>query len=138
MEYEFCFEMYKLNRRIQTFQLTFQLLPTESQDSISVSIVIRLWAGQLWPDTSNWQRFFFVKTSFGSHPAFSWLGTKVLSVGIKWPGYETDLSPSPDVTIKTMWICTSIPLTSRCGCLINYRNIFHIFQHIECHKGQFC
>jgi hypothetical protein len=53
------FEMHKFNWRIQTFQLTFRHLPAESQDSISVSIVTRLWAGQLWSDTWHWQDIFF-------------------------------------------------------------------------------
>jgi hypothetical protein len=72
----------------------------------SISIVIRLWAGQSEAQfpigARDFTPFQNVQTSSGTNPAFPSVGTGVLS-GIKRPGQEADHPPSSSVKVKNEW-----------------------------------
>jgi hypothetical protein len=72
----------------------------------SVSIVTRLWAGRSEVQFPIRARDFTplknAQTSSGANPAFSSVGTVVLS-GIKQPGQEVDHPPSSSAKVKNGW-----------------------------------
>jgi hypothetical protein len=38
------------------------------------------------------------------------MGTRGFSLGVKWPGSETDHSPPTSTEVKKMWVYTSTPI----------------------------
>jgi hypothetical protein len=91
----------------------------------SVSIVTRLWAGQLGFD--SWQRQgFFVFTTASRlvlgpiQPPTQWVP------GVKWSGHEADHSPPSSAEVKNVQSHTSTPsyiLTT--WCLVKHRICLH-------------
>jgi hypothetical protein len=53
--------------------------------------------------------YFYVWAALGpTQTPIQWV-PGALSLGLKWPGHEADLSPPSSVEVKNAWSCTSTP-----------------------------
>jgi len=52
---------------------------------------------------------YHVQTNSGAHPASYPVGTRGLSLGLKWPGREANHSPQSSAEVRNAWRYTSTP-----------------------------
>jgi hypothetical protein len=84
-----------------------KLLVTVRSCVSSVAIVTRLWAGR--SGAGNFSLHHHVQNGSGAQPASYPVGTGGSFPGVKWLGYETDLSPPFSAKVKNACIYTSTP-----------------------------
>jgi hypothetical protein len=73
-----------------------------------------------------------IQTSSGAHPASYPVGTRVLSVGVQWPGYEANHSLPSSAEVKNAWSYISMPLyVCMVWYLVKQQGQFHLYLSIS-------
>jgi len=97
---------------------------------------IQLWAGQYgFQIMAGTRGFYFCRTaqtSSGSYPHSYSVGSRILTLGVKWPGHEVEHLPLSSAEVKSEWRYTSAPpiYTDRANFT---RTLWYLVQHIRLH-----
>jgi hypothetical protein len=112
-KFNLCHKSISNPKRCIKYIITFKSLRTEMETGSSVSIVIKLWAGQLGFDSWHRQEIshhsYCTQTRSGANSAPYPRGTGDFPLGVKQTGHEADCSPPSSAEINNEWSYTSTP-----------------------------
>jgi len=91
----------------------------------SVNIVTRLRAGPAWAMEEYFLLAIASRLALGPTQPPIQCVPRALSVGLKWPGYETDRSPPSSAEVQNAWSIPSLPQYAfMAWCLVKHRDGF--------------
>jgi hypothetical protein len=91
-------------------------------------VVTRLRVGQLGFDSQEGQEIFLLATASrpalrATQPPIQWV-LRVLSLGIKWTGYEADHTPPSSAKVKKEWSFSStLPYVYMAWCVVKHKGL---------------